>query len=335
MSVQFCFAQAQNVFDANFSDGFKNNLFKLDIYKTNNNELNAILYMTNKFDDTIHLLEKPNNEYVILIPEVKSSLVEKTDIKLLKDILELVAVETQPFSENPPLSGYTKITFKSTQPVKIITSVQVLNLPEVLPLTNAVKETAEQQKMLMTSKPTVKKVVAKPAYTKTVVKKTTIPTATYARNVYKRPVSTTYRRPNAPQVSKGVYKTATTNAVKPAKRPTGAEEPVMELPPVKGEIPITTLEKLPKETPQQVAKEEIPEPEKLVEKVKEEEPKPELSPEEQMFNLANETDKKPFPINNILLILGALVFLGGTSYLIIGLAKKVKKQAYDSHNVGH
>lgn len=106
---------------------FKNNLLKMDVYKTAQGSVKVTFYTTKPYTEAITVNKKGENDYVIFMPETSNSLTAKPSLKSASDVISNIEVKTQQYSQTQGQKGYTKIIISSLKPVEIIPQVQTLN----------------------------------------------------------------------------------------------------------------------------------------------------------------------------------------------------------------
>lgn len=97
---------------------YNNELLKVDLDQTSDNAVRVNIYTDKPYKEKIIVNKKPNNKYVILLPETSNGTLVKPDISGISNIKD-VDVKTQQYSSLPG-KGYTKITIDSKTPVDIV-----------------------------------------------------------------------------------------------------------------------------------------------------------------------------------------------------------------------
>jgi len=115
-----------NVVNAN-EELFKNNLLKMDVYKTALGELKVTFYTTKPYNDHIVVNKKSDTEYVILMPETSNSLTAKPSLASASDVVKNIEVKTQQYIPTQGQKGYTKVVFSTSKPIVITTQLQTIN----------------------------------------------------------------------------------------------------------------------------------------------------------------------------------------------------------------
>ena len=95
-----------------------NDLVNVDLSQTSENSVKINIYTDKPFKDEIIVNKKPNNQYVILLPETSTSVYSNPDISGIP-ALNKVEVKAQQYASIPD-KGYTKITIDSKRPIEII-----------------------------------------------------------------------------------------------------------------------------------------------------------------------------------------------------------------------
>lgn len=331
-------------------DDFKNNVFKLDLYKTSSGVVNANIYTTLPYSVPISVIKKSETEYFIFMPEVKSALVQTTSLKAVEDVIGNIEVKTQPYSKTPPLDGYTKITITALKPIQITTSVEALKTPDLKTNSvNAFLERLDQAEAAKTSKapivkpqsevvkqtPAPKPAAVKP--TEKLASKPIVKTITQTQKVAQskpmapkaqirqpekinyQPKRMTKPAPMAKPVTKPVEKIAKA----PLKAP---EDPVVKQEPVKE--PAANVE----EQKPQVEETQTTPIEETSTEVKQDEPQATEKPADTKTSLDEYTEEEPYStqsqsnmLKNILLIIGAILGLGGLGAAFVAYSKKLKQ----------
>lgn len=95
-----------------------NELLKVDLDQTSENAVKVNIYTDKPYKEKIIVNKKPNNKYVILLPETSNNTTANPDISGLTNIKD-VDVKTQQYSSLPG-KGYTKITIDSKTPIEVV-----------------------------------------------------------------------------------------------------------------------------------------------------------------------------------------------------------------------
>ena len=104
-----------NAFCAN---EYSNELLKVDVDQTTDNTVRVNIYTDKPYKDKIIVNKRPDNKYVILLPETSNSVTSKPDISG-STVLNDVDVKTQQYSSLPG-KGYTKITIDGKKPIEVV-----------------------------------------------------------------------------------------------------------------------------------------------------------------------------------------------------------------------
>ncbi len=100
-----------------------NELVKMDFNQSADGSVKVNIYTDKPYKDQIIVNKKPDNKYVILLPETVNSLNVQPDISGVSN-LNNVDVKTQQYSSLPG-KGYTKITIDSKKPVNLVPQAYV------------------------------------------------------------------------------------------------------------------------------------------------------------------------------------------------------------------
>lgn len=138
-----------------------NNLVQMDLKKSSADSVDVTLFTTNSYNDNVIVRKKSDNKYVILIPKVQSSGVNRASLNGVKDLISDVDVKTV----NDTTGGYTKVTLITTKPLNIKTNTQKSS-----PVTQEDKE----YNTLIAQANAIKNNIAKPAQPKTSTPKTEV-----------------------------------------------------------------------------------------------------------------------------------------------------------------
>lgn len=106
-----------------FCADVNNELVKMDFNQTPDGSVKVNIYTDKPYKDQIIVNKKPDNKYVILLPETVNSLNVQPDISGVSN-LNNVDVKTQQYSSLPG-KGYTKITIDSKKPVNLVPQAYV------------------------------------------------------------------------------------------------------------------------------------------------------------------------------------------------------------------
>ncbi|MBQ3312062.1 hypothetical protein IJG72_08295, partial [bacterium] len=124
-----------------------NELLNMDVKQTSEDTVKINIYTDKPYNEKIIVNKKPDNKYVILLPETTNVMVAKPDISDVTNIKN-IDVKTQQYSSLPD-KGYTKITIDSKKPIEIIPQAHfkmpVFNQTKVITKKNTV--TPEQIQM--------------------------------------------------------------------------------------------------------------------------------------------------------------------------------------------
>ncbi|MBR2525712.1 hypothetical protein IKE67_04535 [bacterium] len=104
-----------NAFSAN---EYNNELLKIDVDQTTGDTVRVNIYTDKPYKDKIIVNKRPDNKYVILLPETANSVTSKPDISGTT-VLNDVEVKTQQYSSLPG-KGYTKIILDGKKPIEIV-----------------------------------------------------------------------------------------------------------------------------------------------------------------------------------------------------------------------
>ena len=97
---------------------YSNELLKIDINQTSEDSVKVNIYTDKPYKDKIIVNKRPDNKYVILLPETANSVTTKPDISGAS-MLNNVEVKTQQYSSLPD-KAYTKITIDGKKPLEIV-----------------------------------------------------------------------------------------------------------------------------------------------------------------------------------------------------------------------
>lgn len=97
---------------------YSNELLRVDVDQTSEDSVRINIYTDKPYRDKIIVNKRPDNKYVILLPETSNSVTSKPDISG-STVLNDVDVKTQQYSSLPG-KGYTKITIDGKKPIEIV-----------------------------------------------------------------------------------------------------------------------------------------------------------------------------------------------------------------------
>ncbi len=97
---------------------YNNELVKMDLDQTSDGAVKVNIYTDKPYNEQIIVNKKPDNKYVILLPETTNTMNVKPDISGVSSIKN-VDVKTQQYSSLPG-KGYTKITIDSKKPIEVV-----------------------------------------------------------------------------------------------------------------------------------------------------------------------------------------------------------------------
>lgn len=138
-----------------------NTLVQMDLKKSSADSVDVTLFIADSYKDNVLVRKKSDNKYVILIPKVQSSGVNRASLNGVKDLISDVDVKTV----NDTTGGYTKVTLITTKPLNIKTNTQKSS-----PVTQEDKEYTT----LIAQANAIKNNIAKPAQPKTSTPKTEV-----------------------------------------------------------------------------------------------------------------------------------------------------------------
>ena len=101
-----------------FASDYNNELVKMDLDQTSDGAVKVNIYTNKPYNEQIIVNKKPDNKYVILLPETTNAMNVKPDISGISNVKD-VDVKTQQYSSLPG-KGYTKITIDSKKPIEVI-----------------------------------------------------------------------------------------------------------------------------------------------------------------------------------------------------------------------
>lgn len=108
---------------ANANDLNTNELLKMDVDQTSENSVKLNIYTDKPYNEQIIVNKKPDNKYVILLPETTNAMSTQPDFSNISNIKN-IDIKTQQYSSLPG-KGYTKITIDSKKPIEIIPQAHV------------------------------------------------------------------------------------------------------------------------------------------------------------------------------------------------------------------
>ena len=107
-----------------FAAGENNELVKMDLNQTSDGSVRLNIYTDKPYNDRIIVNQKPDNKYVILLPETVNSMNYKPDVSNISG-LNNVDIKTKQYSSLPG-KGYTKITIDTQKPLNIVPQAYVV-----------------------------------------------------------------------------------------------------------------------------------------------------------------------------------------------------------------
>ena len=107
------------IFCLTLTQATASNLVQVDMKKVSDSVVDVTLYTTD-ISLAPMVTKKPDNKYVILMPNVSGNTASNPNFSSLKDIITDVDVK----SVDDGMSGYTKVTLTTTKPIEIKTNVQ-------------------------------------------------------------------------------------------------------------------------------------------------------------------------------------------------------------------
>ncbi|MGN0017862.1 MAG: hypothetical protein ACI37S_02355 [Candidatus Gastranaerophilaceae bacterium] len=126
------------------SDSNNNELLKMDVSQTSENSVKVNIYTDKPYNEQIIVNKKPDNKYVILLPETTNAMVAQPDISEASSVKN-IDVKTQQYSSLPG-KGYTKITIDSKKPIEVIPQAHVTHqMPKSNLTTTAKKSSLTEQ----------------------------------------------------------------------------------------------------------------------------------------------------------------------------------------------
>lgn len=97
---------------------YNNELVKMDLDQTSDGAVKVNIYTDKPYNEQIIVNKKPDNKYVILLPETTNTMNVKPDFSGVSNVKN-VDVKTQQYSSLPG-KGYTKITIDSKKPIEVV-----------------------------------------------------------------------------------------------------------------------------------------------------------------------------------------------------------------------
>lgn len=113
-----CFALSQSVFAAENKE-----LVRMDLDQNSDGSVKVNIYTDKPYTEQIIVNKKPDNKYVILLPETVNSMGVKPDVSGLSSV-KGIDVKTQQYSSLPN-KGYTKITIDGKRPIEVVPQTHV------------------------------------------------------------------------------------------------------------------------------------------------------------------------------------------------------------------
>ena len=113
-----CFALSQSVFAAENKE-----LVRMDLDQNSDGSVKVNIYTDKPYTEQIIVNKKPDNKYVILLPETVNAMGVKPDVSGLSNV-KGVDVKTQQYSSLPN-KGYTKITIDGKRPIEVVPQTHV------------------------------------------------------------------------------------------------------------------------------------------------------------------------------------------------------------------
>ena len=101
-----------------FAADTNNELVKMDFDQTSDGAVKINIYTNKPYNDKIIVNKKPDNKYVILLPETTNTMSEKPDFSAISGLND-VEVKTKQYSSLPG-KGYTKITIDTKKSIDIV-----------------------------------------------------------------------------------------------------------------------------------------------------------------------------------------------------------------------
>ncbi len=113
-----CFALSQGAFAADNKE-----LVRMDLDQNSDGSVKVNIYTDKPYTEQIIVNKKPDNKYVILLPETVNTMGIKPDVSGLSNV-KGVDVKTQQYSSLPN-KGYTKITIDGKRPIEVVPQTHV------------------------------------------------------------------------------------------------------------------------------------------------------------------------------------------------------------------
>ncbi|MBE7709048.1 MAG: hypothetical protein E7Z93_01225 [Cyanobacteria bacterium SIG32] len=156
-------------------------LVQMDINKTTDNEVD-VTFHTTEVSSTPMVTRKSDNKYVILMPNVAGQNAGKPDLSAVKDIITNIDIK----NVDDGIGGYTKVTFITTKPLNIKTSVK-----KAAPITQEEKAAKEIIAQVKThpAQVTPKTEEVKKEVVKTTVKASVAPATPKPKQVPAKPIN--------------------------------------------------------------------------------------------------------------------------------------------------
>ena len=113
-----CFALSQGAFAAENKE-----LVRMDLDQNSDGSVKVNIYTDKPYTEQIIVNKKPDNKYVILLPETVNTMGVKPDVTGVSNV-KGIDVKTQHYSSLPN-KGYTKITIDGKRPIEIVPQTHV------------------------------------------------------------------------------------------------------------------------------------------------------------------------------------------------------------------
>ena len=113
-----CFVLSQSAFAADNKE-----LVRMDLDQNSDGSVKVNIYTDKPYTEQIIVNKKPDNKYVILLPETVNTMGMKPDISGLSNV-KSIDVKTQQYSSLPS-KGYTKITIDGKRPIEVVPQTHV------------------------------------------------------------------------------------------------------------------------------------------------------------------------------------------------------------------
>ncbi len=130
-----------------FASDYNNELVKMDLDQTSDGAVKVNIYTDKPYNEQIIVNKKPDNKYVILLPETTNTMNVKPDISGVSNVKN-VDVKTQQYSSLPG-KGYTKITIDSKKPIEVVPKAFVTKPVQTRASRNSNKPTVSAQQVQM------------------------------------------------------------------------------------------------------------------------------------------------------------------------------------------